>query len=114
MSIKLPKPPSNEISGARGLAAIGLCIFAALSVIAPQYLSPLQAFVPAPYFLRTRLASDALPFQIGTVIVYALLCFVAAWKNRKGLAVLMIAAAPAMALLTFLRLMSGGGVSGGI
>ncbi len=113
MSPDLPPPPTDQDNGARSLAVLGLILFGLLS-LAPSFFSPLNALVPEPYFLRSQSAASALPFQVMTAALYVLLSFVAAWKKSKVLAVLVLIAVPAMALLTFVRLMFGGGFSGGI
>ena len=114
---------------ARKLTIYAIILWGFLAAFAPAFLSPLHTFVPEPYFLRSKsqlkeaegpksfgsyATKKALPFMIATAAIFLALCGLAFAQNIAGLAGLLLAAGPAVSALTFIRLLFGGGFSGGI
>lgn len=111
----------------RFLIILAVVLGAMMSLARP--ISPLQAFVPEPYFLRSSRVLDQIdaregnlgpllgrgrPFMIFPAILYLTLCYAAYRKDQLGFSFLVLLVLPALALLTLARLMFAGGISGGI
>jgi hypothetical protein len=111
----------------RLLIIAAVAIGAMLSLARP--FSPLQAFVPDPYFLRSDRVLDEIakkegaahpllargrPFMIVPAALYLALCYAAFRKNQLGFSFIVLLIVPALAVFTFVRLLFGGGTSGGI
>jgi hypothetical protein len=76
--------------------------------------SPLEFLVPKPSYLASHVAATARPLEITTVVIYLALCAMAAIRNRKRLAILVLIAGLMMSLITFARFIETAGSTGEI
>jgi hypothetical protein len=117
------------MSTPRKLTIYAIVLWGLLAMFTPEFLSPLHTFVPEPYFLRSKsqlgegaglksshsyTTKKALPYMIAITVIFLVLCGASFSLEIFGLAVFLLAAGPGLSLLTFVRLLLGGGLSGGI
>ena len=117
------------MNAARKLTIYALALGVLIAIFAPAFLSPLHAFVPEPYFLRSKwqlkeasnpksfnsyATSKALPFMMATAAIFLVLCGLAFVKSEVALASVLILAGPGLGMITFVRLLFAGGFSGGM
>ena len=107
------------MNSARTIALLALLSFGLLSAILPPMLTPLHAFVPEPYFLRSKsqlensrnpkdfhnyLTRPALPFILGMALILLVWAAFACFTSSRPSAISLLIAVLALPFITLLRL----------